>query len=217
MDAMHGRIPADVYQTVVAELNRRKPQELTDRIERRWYGRWVHALRELDEDKRPVWTADQIALHLVYPAPCLVPECEDGVLLTTNRVCPQCQHPEHSFRPASAGAASERTRQAALAAMRQAVMASPHRTAAGAERRVSPRRPMNADAMDRALQEARTRLADPSTPRLIEPPPRPEPGATDSIILAAREERQAQRQDPIRQAALARARRERSLRLRQGK
>ncbi|MFL4910691.1 hypothetical protein ACJ6WF_48280 [Streptomyces sp. MMS24-I2-30] len=207
---MHSRVPADVYRTVTAELSRRKPQQLADRVERRWFQRWAHALRQRDEDNQPRYTPDFITLQLVSPGPCPVPDCEDGVLLRSEQVCSQCQQPEHRFVAGTAGPASPHTRTAALAAMRQAVLASPHRTGAGAERRATQVRPPDPASMDRALAEARARLADPRTPRLTEPPAPPEPGAPDSVILAAREERIAQEQDPTRLAALARARADRA-------
>ncbi|MER6677492.1 hypothetical protein [Streptomyces sp. NPDC000983] len=219
MDAMHGRVPAAVYQTVVAELQRRTPQQMTDRVERRWYRRWAHALRERGEDGTQArWGTDEIALQLVAPASCPVPDCEDGVLLSSEQVCAHCQQPEHRFVAGTAdGPSSQQTRSAALASMRAAVMASPHRTAAGAQQRAAQARPASAASMDRALEEARARLADPHAPRLTEPEPRTETAATDSVILAAREQRIAEEQDPVRQAALARARADRASRPHKGR
>lgn len=217
MDAMHGRVPADVYQTVLAELGRRSPQQLTDRVERRWYLRWAHALRERDEDNRPRWSADEIALQLVAPAACPVADCEDGVIVHSDRVCVHCQQPEYRFVAGTAGTSSVHTRSAALAAMRQAVRSSPSWTGATARGRTSEARPADPAAMDRALEHARARLADPDTPRLTEPPPPPEPGVVDSVILAARAERAAEEQDPVRLAAVKRARADRARRQQRGR
>lgn len=218
MDAMQGRVSAVVFQTVLSELERRKPQQLTDRTERRWYGRWVHAIREKGEDNRPRWSADEIALHLIAPGSCPVADCEDGVLINTDQICSHCQQPEHRFVPGTAAASSDQARNDALIAMRQAVRSSPHRTAAAAPHRTGRSvRPADADSLERALKRVRARLTDPETPRLTQPPTPEEPDATDSIILQARAEREAAEQDPTRTAALARARAERARRPKLGR
>ncbi|MFH8753371.1 hypothetical protein ACH4GK_37690 [Streptomyces rimosus] len=90
--ALAGRIPAGIYQTISAELAHRKPTDLRDRIERRWYLRWSHALAERDpETKTPRWAPDHIALRLVAPSPCPGPDCEDGRRLATDTTCPLCR------------------------------------------------------------------------------------------------------------------------------
>ncbi|MEV6424701.1 hypothetical protein AB0M67_34185, partial [Streptomyces sp. NPDC051662] len=106
---------ATVYQTVLAELTRRTPQQLTDRVERRWYGRWARALRDKDEDGRLRWSADEIALQLLASAACPVAQCEDGMLHNSDQACQQCRLPEHRFIAATGSVSSDRTRKAALA------------------------------------------------------------------------------------------------------
>ncbi|WP_405748192.1 hypothetical protein OG422_31485 (plasmid) [Streptomyces sp. NBC_01525] len=214
MDAMHGQVPAAVYQSVKTELARRTPQQLADRIDRRWYGRWTHALNQVDEDHRLRWSPDQIALQLVLPAPCPVNECEDGTIINTDQVCSRCRQPEHRFVADNGTPSSEQTRTAALASMRETVRSSPYRTGNG--RRTTKSQRLTSDAMDQALHHVRQRLADPTKPRLTEPPLQPEPGTDDSVILAARAARHTADQDPIRRAALARARIDKTRRPRPG-
>ncbi|MFD6417310.1 hypothetical protein [Streptomyces sp. NPDC060194] len=135
LDAMAGRVPAAVHATIRAELAHRTPQQLSDRVERRWYGRWAHALRARDEEGRLVRGPDEIAVQLVAPGPCPAPACEDGVVLGTDRTCPRCARPEHRADPAPPPRPDDRARREALTAMRAAVMESPHRTSNGATRR----------------------------------------------------------------------------------
>jgi hypothetical protein len=101
-----------------------------------------------------------------------VDECEDGVIMNSDRVCAHCQQPDHRFIPGIAGRSSDQTRATALAAMREALGLSPTRTTTAASRR-PPARATNPAAFDRALEQARARLADPRTPRMTEPPPLP--------------------------------------------
>lgn len=126
MNALHGRVSAAVYQTVLAELRRRSPQQLTDRLERRWYQRWAHALGETDENKRPRWGADEFALNLMAPAARPVADCEDGMITNSDLFCRYCQQPEHRFVAGTAKTSSDHTRTAALVAMRNAVRPSPN-------------------------------------------------------------------------------------------
>jgi hypothetical protein len=58
--------------------------------------------------------------------------------------------------------------------------------------------------MARADLPARARISDPCTPQMTEPLPQPELRVADSVMLAARSERAAQEQDPVRLAAIAR-------------
>ncbi|MFJ2060290.1 hypothetical protein ACIOMM_30735 [Streptomyces sp. NPDC087908] len=217
LDALYGQLPAAAYRTIVTELERRTPQQLADRVERRWFGRWAHALRQKDEDGRPLWTANDIACYLVVASSCPVPDCEDGMLIRSDTACQQCNPPEHRFVPASGPASSEGTRRAALSAMRDSLRVSPHRTGAAANSRATrPARNADPESMDRALARARARRDDPNEPRLTAPPPREEPGPEDSVILAARAARITEEQDPVRLAAVARARADRAARRTQG-
>ncbi|MEU8892976.1 hypothetical protein [Streptomyces sp. NPDC048442] len=211
VDAMHGRLPAAVRDTVFAELARRSPQQLSDRVERRWHRRWAHAWREraAENPKKRRWNPDEIALMLVAPGTCPAPDCEDGMRLRSERTCAHCQRPEYRYIADDTVPASAQTQQDALAAIRRALLASPHRTPA-ADTRPLRTRPGARTGIDRALKQARARLADPATPRAVAPPDRPEPGPADSVILAARTE------DPVREAALKRARAERAQRTRKG-
>lgn len=215
LNALHHRLPAVILQVTDAELYRRSPQQLYDRIERRWYGRWSHALGEIDaETGRNRWSPDDIAYQLVAPGPCSAPDCEDGLIQGTDRACPACCRPEFRFTNPPARSTPE-TRAQAVTDMRNALRASPYRTGSAARPKVNgPRAPGDHQAMDNALAQARAQLTDPSRPRLTEPPLPPEPGPDDSRILQARAEREAQEQDPARQAALARARAERAGRTR---
>jgi hypothetical protein len=82
-----GGIPHAVRLTAHQQLDVRSPEQLRERIERRWYERFSHLPgAELAE------RADGIALELVAAAGCEVSVmCEDGWLLDQDAVCSWCR------------------------------------------------------------------------------------------------------------------------------
>ncbi|MFJ2093766.1 hypothetical protein ACIOEW_31495 [Streptomyces sp. NPDC087901] len=115
-----GRYPNELVVLIRRELGRRTPDQLLDRVERRWNARWSHTLQEKDEEgrRRQPW---EIAEQLLRPGLCAEPSCEDGRLITTDSPCPRCVNPLHRFVPAQAdrGAASDRARTSAAAIRRE--------------------------------------------------------------------------------------------------
>ncbi|MEU9132223.1 hypothetical protein AB0D08_29630 [Kitasatospora sp. NPDC048540] len=81
-----GGIPHTARNTVVRQLGRRTPEQLRERIERRWYQRFAHlSAPELLE------RADDIAVQLVELPDCEVSDrCEDGWLLDEEANCTWC-------------------------------------------------------------------------------------------------------------------------------
>ncbi|MEV0495000.1 hypothetical protein [Streptomyces atratus] len=96
------RLPAELRDLVHQQLGHRTPDQLLDRVERRWNVRWAHALHEKDEDGRRRWTPQEIAEQLIRPGACSHPQCEDGFLLTTDTACTYCRRPTHRFVPSAA-------------------------------------------------------------------------------------------------------------------
>lgn len=120
MRAFGGCFPRELAGLIRRELDRRSPDQLLDRAERRWHARWSHTLQETDEDgrrRRPL----EIAEQLLRPGMCAEPACEDGRLLTTDAACGRCARPLHRFVPDQAGssAGSDRARTAATAIRRE--------------------------------------------------------------------------------------------------
>ncbi|MET9295305.1 hypothetical protein [Streptomyces sp. NPDC003077] len=199
LSALGGRLPPVVVRTVQDELARRSPQQLFDRIERRWYGRWSHALGETDEETGlPRWTPEDLACRLVARGSCTVAGCEDGVLIESDQVCPACHRRGPRF-VYSVPPSSARTREQALTAMRGVLSESPHRTGAAARRRAArraasdERRPEETrrgrrapeaqggrrtpgGGAEAATERARDRTAGPDRPRPTPPPPPGHPG-----------------------------------------
>ncbi|MFD9502662.1 hypothetical protein [Streptomyces sp. NPDC060035] len=97
VQALGHRTPQSVHELIHRELARRTPDQLLDRLERRWNVRWAHALQEKDEDGRRRWTAQEVAEALLSPGHCTNPKCEDGYLVTTDTPCGQCLRPTHRF------------------------------------------------------------------------------------------------------------------------
>ncbi|MET8173169.1 hypothetical protein [Streptomyces clavifer] len=97
LQALAHRTPRSVYDLVHQELVRRTPDQLLERLERRWNGRWAHALHEKDEDGRRRWAPQEIAEALLSPGRCADSQCEDGYLITTDTPCGQCLRPTHRF------------------------------------------------------------------------------------------------------------------------
>ncbi|MFD9685179.1 hypothetical protein ACFWXO_05385 [Kitasatospora sp. NPDC059088] len=93
-----GGLPHTVPALVRQELEHRRPAELRERIERRWYLRYSNLSRPELEAR-----ADEIAVELIQPSDCPDPKCEDGSLLENSSSCPHCRpsrtrfdiHPEH--------------------------------------------------------------------------------------------------------------------------
>ncbi|MFD7861988.1 hypothetical protein [Streptomyces sp. NPDC059783] len=116
-----GRFPSEIVGLVRHQLGRRTPDQLLDRVERRWNARWSHALRETDDAghrrRRPLDIAEQ----LLRPGLCPEPACEDGRLLTADAPCPRCAIPLHRFVPGQADrrAGAERARTTAAAIRRE--------------------------------------------------------------------------------------------------
>lgn len=120
MRAFHGGFPNELVGLIRRELGSRTPDQLLDRVERRWHARWSHTLQEKDEDGRRHQPLE-IARHLLTPGHCAEPSCEDGRLLTTDTPCGRCAQPLHRFVPAQADrrAAAERARTTATAIRRE--------------------------------------------------------------------------------------------------
>ncbi|MCZ4098012.1 hypothetical protein [Streptomyces sp. H39-C1] len=100
MRACGGMAPANVMRLIRAELEYRTPQQLIDRIERRWWGGWSN--RPLtdagDEGSWEAYGPDNVALWLVTPTQC-DGDCEDGwVRDNPDEQCPVC-HPPRPHRP----------------------------------------------------------------------------------------------------------------------
>ncbi|MFG3138809.1 hypothetical protein ACGFZA_21650 [Streptomyces sp. NPDC048211] len=113
-------MPSELVALIRRELGRRTPDQLLDRVERRWNARWSHALQEKDEEGRRRQPLE-IAEALLRPGRCAEPRCEDGRLITTDSPCPHCAHPLHRFVPAQSDrrAASDRARTTAAAIRRE--------------------------------------------------------------------------------------------------
>lgn len=114
------RFPNELVELIRRELRRRTPDQLRDRVERRWHARWSHTLQEKDEDgrrRKPL----EIAEQLLRPGLCAESRCEDGRLVTDDTPCPRCANPLHRFVPAQADrrAASDRARTTAAAIRRE--------------------------------------------------------------------------------------------------
>ncbi|MFE7616835.1 hypothetical protein [Streptomyces sp. NPDC057496] len=124
LQALGHRIPRNLPDILFAELSRRTPAQLHDRIERRWHTRWSHAIHERDEDNRRRWAPQEIAEFLVARSPCQHQPCEDGRLLHDDSPCPYCQQPLHRFVPGTAETptTTEHARKTA-ASIRQALIA----------------------------------------------------------------------------------------------
>jgi hypothetical protein len=81
-----GGVPHNVFRLIDQQLQFRSADELRERIERRWFGRFSHLTgRELRE------RADQIAWDLLVPGDCPAADCEDGWLRDDSGSCPQCR------------------------------------------------------------------------------------------------------------------------------
>ncbi|MEC4015366.1 hypothetical protein [Streptomyces sp. H27-D2] len=213
MQALGHRLPRSVPETIRDQLAHRSPQQLYERIERRWYSRWSHALTEKDAEGRRRWHPDEVAVCLVRAGWCQAAGCEDGRLLDADCSCPACSQPEHRFTPGQGRPASPQVASRAAADMRRALLSSPLRTGALTGTRIGSPRRTSAEqraSMDAALERVRAQNADPATPRLRGGDPLPEPGPEDSVILEARAARQAVDDDPVYRAARQRARAERA-------
>ncbi|WP_371601919.1 hypothetical protein OG345_01335 [Streptomyces sp. NBC_01220] len=114
------RYPGELVALIRRELGRRTPDQLLDRVERRWNARWSHTLQEKDEEGRRRQPRE-IAEQLLRPGLCAEPGCEDGRLITTDSPCPLCVNPLHRFVPAQADrrAGSDRARTTAAAIRRE--------------------------------------------------------------------------------------------------
>lgn len=81
-----GGVPHNVFRLIDQQLQYRSADELRDRIERRWFGRFSNLTGpELQE------RADQIAWDLLVPGDCPAADCEDGWLRDDSGSCPQCR------------------------------------------------------------------------------------------------------------------------------
>ncbi|MET8506989.1 hypothetical protein ABZV60_20375 [Streptomyces sp. NPDC004787] len=123
LQALGHRLPPTLPDILFAELAHRTPAQLLDRIERRWHGRWSHAIHERDEDNRRRWAPQEIAEYLVRRRPCENRACEDGRLLHDDSPCPYCQQPENRFVPGTAGPATTAHARRTAAEIRQALRA----------------------------------------------------------------------------------------------
>ncbi|MFG3497759.1 hypothetical protein [Streptomyces sp. NPDC047928] len=115
LQALGHRVPRSLHELVHQELAHRTADQLLDRVERRWYTRWAHALHEKGEDGRRLWSAQAVAEQLLTRGPCADLGCEDGHLVTTGTACTRCRRPQHRFVPAVADgtATPERVRRVA--------------------------------------------------------------------------------------------------------
>lgn len=214
LSLLHGRLPSEVPELIRDQLAHRTPQQLLARAEHRWYTRWAHVFQQV-EDGHLVWQPEQIAADLFRPTMCSDPDCEDGHLQASGDPCPRCRKAEHRFDPAPIESASTSAAQTRIEEIRRTLMDSPLRTGQGrTTRRRSPRAETpTPSGPDPALREAKKRFSDSDRPeRLTEPPALPEPGPEDSPILRERARLQEEERDPVRQAALQRARAERGSR-----
>ncbi|MFF2653484.1 hypothetical protein [Streptomyces sp. NPDC058045] len=137
LQALGHRVPQALPELVRRELERRTPDQLLDRLERRWGVRWSHALYETDEDGRRRHSPEDIATALLAPSACREPRCEDGQLTGSGAACPECRAPEHRFAPGAGPTADPAHVRAKAAEMRRALAGSPHRTGQGHDTRRS--------------------------------------------------------------------------------
>ncbi len=187
--ACGGRAPARAVHAIRSELERVGVRRLTERVERRWWQQWSdRPLRRGADEDTEGYGPDDVAYWLVAPHTCAA-GCEDGWTPgDPDRPCPVC-HPRSPYR-----AVAERTAVAGdmAATARAAVRATLIRT----PRHPGGYLPPDATAGDTEERERVRRLAA---------APRNRPAARRAELTPAEEAA-----DPVRAAALRRARQDRT-------
>ncbi|MFE9803754.1 hypothetical protein ACFYP6_33695 [Streptomyces goshikiensis] len=199
--ACRGELPAFLLEAIRDELAHRTAEQLTERVERRWWNYWSNQpLRQSLWVHAPGHSPDHVAFWLVSPTDC-VDRCEDGFLPhDMSASCPSCR-PAPVRTPNPLKAADDHSA-ACAASIRAKLQSRPDRTPRPAAS--ATKTPDQLAAFDKAVEEARHRQETDARSRGDAPAERAD-RQPDSVIL----QRRFESYDPVRAAALARLRAER--------